>query len=462
MRALVSRTCRSCAARRGTRVHGAPTEMYMTHDGGDHVGFVLLWLVIGGATGYFASRRPGLSTARCVIVGTAAFMSSEQARGKPVVAGRLRSWVATIGIVVLSLGCTSAPTFPGETWPEVLPPHVRLDVDTLDAIVALLSQPPDSAGVIIKDGHIVRSWGAPGGRVDWGSGSKVVLSTMLLFALHEGRVSNIHDPVASWGWEMDEAPDQRLRGRDREITFFHLANMISGLDRVELPGRAFAYNDNAVQLYAKTLLRVFNIEDTPGGFDSVARAPTRLGALGFQDGSLFGTSDARHQSRSETTVVTSPRDFARIGWLWLNRGRWGDRQLLPEAYFDELRTVLVPNDMPMSIAGVSKYLLIGSYGSSSTSSMPFGPGLYGMNWWFNGFIGPTSVRHWPDAPLDTFAAIGHYPRKAMIVIPSLGVVLAADGNWGPRRQLTRPRFWYPGHPESTMNRVLKMLADAVA
>jgi hypothetical protein len=32
-------------------------------------------------------------------------------------------------------------------------------------------------------------------------------------------------------------------------------------------------------------------------------------------------------------------------------------------------------------------------------------------------------RHWPEAPLDTFAALGHGGKRACVVIPSLDLVV---------------------------------------
>ncbi len=46
------------------------------------------------------------------------------------------------------------------------------------------------------------------------------------------------------------------------------------------------------------------------------------GRHAFAKKGIFG-----HSSR----VVASARETARAGWLWLNLGRWRDRQVVPEA-----------------------------------------------------------------------------------------------------------------------------------
>ena len=120
--------------------------------------------------------------------------------------------------------------------------------------------------------------------------------------------------------------------------------------------------------------------------------------------------------------------------------------------------------MPLSVTAARKYLLIGTWGNPVTFDMPFGPGLYGLHWWFNGLVGETTRRHWPDAPLDTFAAIGNYPHSAIFVIPSLRMVVAAHGDWSggsydtPPREASRGqphRYWDPRHPGGRSERAAR-------
>ncbi len=381
---------------------------------------------------------------------------------------QLTTILATITTSVAA--CSDRPAiFPSKTWQTKAPADLGLDGSKLDSLADRIGSGSDAAGVIIKHGYIVKSWGDPASRIDWASAGKSVLSTMLLFALNEGALFSIDDSIADWGWAASDDPSLSLQGKDRRITFYHLANMTSGFDRVEGPGEAYAYNDHAVQLYVKTLLRVFDAETLPTAFNDEALKSSRLGALHLEDGPLFGTTDPAYEGRAETSVVASPRDFARIGWFWLNRGNWNGKQLLPERYFDRLAKPLVPREMPLSVAGAEKYLLIGSWGNPSTFDVPFGPGLYGLHWWFNGLVGTTNKRHWPDAPLDTFGVIGNYPEKAMFVIPSLRMVIVAHGDWSSGSYETPPlegsrgqphRYWNPGDPEAELNLLLKRLAEA--
>ncbi|MGB5686604.1 MAG: serine hydrolase [Candidatus Electrothrix sp.] len=263
------------------------------------------------------------------------------------------------------------------------------------------------SGVIIKNGYLIKAWGNPAGRTMWASATKPVLSTLLLFAAQEDRVKidgQIHPFMPE------------LLGKDRQITFRHLANMTSGYARRESPGQAFAYNDYAVKLYHNTLFnRVFSADP-----NQVILDKNRLGTLQFQDGAVF-----EQVGKYGWFVHTSPRDFARIGWFWLNKGNWNGEQLLSKGFFDCYLKNQVPESLPLSVKPARDYLGIGTYGGSGNQSQ-FGPGNYGMNWWFN--IGK---RIWPSLPEDTFQANGHWNKETVTVIPSMALVVAGVGDFSP-------------------------------
>ncbi|MCA9435581.1 MAG: serine hydrolase, partial [Candidatus Omnitrophica bacterium] len=170
-------------------------------------------------------------------------------------------------------------------------------------------------GCVIKDGYLVQEWGDTSERGDWLSSAKPVLSTLLFFAIEEGLVKSVDQPIAEFGWD--------LKDKDQGITFRHLGAMTSGYARPEGPGEAFSYNDFAIQLYQKTLFdKVFKQDPK-----EAAEQPNRLGALNLERGLSFREGNRR--------LSASAKDFARIAWFWLNRGAWNGNQALPEKYFDD-------------------------------------------------------------------------------------------------------------------------------
>lgn len=330
-------------------------------------------------------------------------------------------------LLLIGAQAASAAVFPQTHWETRDPASLGLDPAALADVATMLG----GRGCIVKDGYVVQQWGDQAQVADWYSSAKPVLTTLLFFAIEEGKVKGVDQRIAAFGWPLSE--------KDQPMTFRHLANMVSGYARPEAPGAAWAYNDFAIQLYQKTLFeKVF--QEKAG---TVAEAPQRLGALGFEDGLHFN-----QKSRLDASV----RDFARIAWFWFNRGHWNGTQVLPRHYFDDYLHVDVPADLPRTAKGPENdYLGIDSYGGHSDQAY-YGPGLYGFTWWFNGF-GPKlpARRNWPDAPADTIMSLG-FGGNCTAMLPSLGLVIAcAGGNWGDQQ---------PGDPEAQTNRVLQRLAAA--
>ena len=268
--------------------------------------------------------------------------------------------VACVALALLvpmaSLAQPADQVFPGAKWEQKAPRELGMDEGKL----AQFAQQVGGFGCVIKDGYLVYTWGDPYQQQDWYSAAKPVLSTLLLMAVAEGKLPSVDAPLADY-WPLSD--------KDKAMTFRHLADMTSGYMRPEKPGEAWAYNDYAIQLYVLSLRKVFG--------QSLNQAiRQRLGDLQFEDRRLF--SPERHHAGGR--LDTTPLDFARIGWLWLNKGRWKDRQLIPRELFEQCCKPDVPADLPASHGEqMEDYLGGESYGGSSKQTK-FGPGIYGFNW----------------------------------------------------------------------------------
>ncbi len=339
-----------------------------------------------------------------------------------------RTWgLAAAALVVVGGAMSIAAAevvYPGATWESKKPEEVRMDGAKLEQLAAKLG----GNGFVVRDGYAVKAWGSPEAPVGWLSSSKPVLTTLLFFAMDEQKLAGVDTRVKYLGWD--------LKPKDEWITYRHLANMVSGYARPEPPGEAFSYNDYAIQLYFKTMERVFGQPLT-----DVLRS--RLAPLQFEDEVSF-----------PRFVHASARDFARIGWLWLNKGKWGEQQLLQGKHFNRCMKPGVPKDLPETdhSAKTDDYLSIGTYGGGSDHFTRCGPGIYGFNWWFNA----TGRRHpetrtWPDAPKDTIMSIGAGGNNC-VIIQSLKLVLACGkGDWGKLEA---------GSADSKFNQALKLLVEA--
>jgi CubicO group peptidase (beta-lactamase class C family) len=372
--------------------------------------------------------------------------------------------MAALVLITCSPQGNSAPAFPEATWQEKTPEQVGVDPSKLEALKSNLStqRPERNAGCVIKDGYLIYSWGSVNQRHNWASASKPVLSTMLFAAVAEGRVKGPDGTIHAY-WP-------GLRPGDQTMTFRHLADMMSGYACGDVdkdgkplpPGSRWAYNDYAIMLYARTLDKVFGGD---GGLPAGALTALVQAAherfttpLQFQDTELFEKNRGR--------VVASPRDFARLGWLWLNKGNWNGKQLLPRRFFDEYAKADVPLNTPKTQARVKPpfddYLGVGSYGGGGNQGD--GQGIYGFNWWYNRCL-PVPPRSapllaWPSAPPETFMALGRGGKDGMIVLPSLGLVVAAYNDASPTWGDAIVRE--PPAPADVMNQNLKLLVEAVA
>lgn len=359
--------------------------------------------------------------------------SPEQA--KRLVASSFANLCPNVALLLCVLVVWTAPSaagqvhFPGAHWESRAPELFGLDGLKLNRLAENLG----GRGCVVSHGYVVTSWGSQSQAGDWLSSAKPVLSTLLLFAVAEGKLAGVDTAIEEYGW--------RLKPKDRTLTFRHLANMISGYARPDAPGAAWAYNDYAIQLYQQTLFdKVFR--EAP---EKVAMDGRRFGFLRLEDGLAFRTKNRR--------MSASVRDFARIAWFWFNKGNWDGTQLLPAKFFEEFQRPQVPAGLPHTVkAETDDYLGIGSFGGGSDHFTEFGAGIYGFNWWFNGAgrLHRDSLT-WPDAPADTFMSIGAGGNCA-VMIPSLNLVLvSARGNWGELQA---------GEAGALMNQHLKLLVEA--
>jgi CubicO group peptidase (beta-lactamase class C family) len=214
--------------------------------------------------------------------------------------------------------------------------------------------------MVVRHGHVVaEGWWAPHTpertRLLY-SLSKSFTSTALGLALEEGLVG-LDDPVVSFFPEFDaEITDPR----SRSITVRHVASMASGHNRDmmqealtgdprepvrgfllvvpdEEPGTVFAYSQPCTYTLAAIIQRATGMRLSeylrPRLFD-----PLGIGEVGW-----LTWPPGREQGFSGLFARTE--DVAKLGLLYLQRGRWGEDQLLPERYVEQAtsRQIDTPN-----------------------------------------------------------------------------------------------------------------------
>ncbi len=325
--------------------------------------------------------------------------------------------------------------FPGAEWEGASPEAQGLDPDKLQAAISYLQANAGRDGVrelvIICNGYIV--WN--GDNIDHVHGvwslTKSFTSTVLGLLIDDGKAT-LDTKACQFVPELAEYYP--------EVTLRHFATMTSGYRAVgdepqgtyihgpsktpfdpgplplfTPPGSRYAYWDSAMNEFANVLTQIAGepIEDL---FTRRIADPIGMtwdwGDLGVVEGIRVNCGSGN----SNQHVRVSARELARLGHLFLNRGKWNGTQLISSSWVEAATTTRVPADVPLG------------HGESGID----GRGVYGYNWWTNG-VKADGERKWPGAPPGTFSASG-YNNNDMFVIPEwqtavvrLGLDQATDG-----------------------------------
>ncbi len=260
--------------------------------------------------------------------------------------------------------------------------------------------------------------------------TKSYLSTVTGLAHARGRIPDLDQSVAAL------VQDSLFQStHNARITWRHLLTQTSewegtlwgkpdvadrreGIDRsLQHPGTFWEYNDVRVNLLAYATLQVWR-RPLPVVLRELVMDP--IGASPTWQWHGYETSwtvvdGARVQSVSGGGhwgggLWASTRDHARFGYLFLRRGRWGDRQLVPESWVDMALTPVAQQPS------------------------------YGFMWWLN-----TDRAQFPAAPASSFFALGAGSTNVIWVDPEHDLVVVTRWVDGPT------------HVNEFMRRVLRSL-----
>jgi hypothetical protein len=290
---------------------------------------------------------------------------------------------------------------------------------------------------------MVYTWGNATKRGDVASACKPWFSHFLVVAFEQGRIPSLEQEVMVWEPRLGDI-NGKLNSKDRGITWRHLANQTSCYGVAEAPGTAFCYNDWQMALFWDTLfLKVYGARYET--VDEEVLHPLLTDVLQCEDNPTmmaFGLEDRPGR------VAVSPRDFCRFGLLYLHEGNWNGRQVISRDHARMLVGSPLPNSIPR--AGREEAEMLAGQRTVGSKVVPDNQcdhlGSYSWLWWTNGVDGG-GKRHWPDVPDDAFGAFGHGGPRAMVVIPSLDLIIS----WNDAEI----------HSREDENRALGLLVQAV-
>lgn len=248
--------------------------------------------------------------------------------------------------------------------------------------------------------------------ISW-SVAKSVVATLLGIAYHDGLIKDLNDPITSY-------LPQLVSSGYNEVKIKDILNMSSGVgfnedyrdfnSDINRFGRAFALGTS----YESFALSLKN-ERKPGTYNHYVSIDTQvLGMLlekvtgkrlsVYLKEKLWDPMGMEHDAQwiiDETGMELalgglniSLRDYAKLGLLYLQKGRWKDQQLVPAEWVERAITPDAPHLMPGR--------------NNQSSSNRYG---YGFQWWI------------PEKPMGDFFAAGIYnqyiyvyPEKDFIVV----------------------------------------------
>ena len=304
-----------------------------------------------------------------------------------------RSWKPYSAILIFLLICacsgTSAP-FPEPDFPGSTPEARGMDSAQIVKLFRyILSTRQDIHSiVVVRNGYMVANADFFPNRGDVkhivNSCTKSVTSALMGIAVNEGLIKNINDPML--GYFKDRNVDAS-DARKKTLTIRNLLMMCDGIDWKEdgnyggpedswglmwdspnqvdfvlsrpmrdEPGSRFYYNTGASHLLSAM------IQSTSGKTAFEFAKEKLFAPLGIED--AFWSSDKNGVTVGGAGLYMRPRDLARFGYLYLRKGKWKDRQILPARWVEESTSKLV--ETPAGLAG--------RHG-------------YGYQWWINGFGG---------------------------------------------------------------------------
>lgn len=225
----------------------------------------------------------------------------------------------------------------------LLAPALGLDAEVLRRHADLCARTGADACLVVYRGKIVQElygarYKAPMMAM---SSTKSVTGLLVGALLDDGKIKSVDEPVCNYVREW-------CAGTKGKVTLRHLLAMTSGLPLLKdksvglvadknpfvislplaaEPGAAWAYSNEGVQLLSPVI-------DKAAGAPAQDYARRRL----FEPLGMTATRlrlDEKGHAWTYAAMETTPRDFARLGLLMLDKGEWRGRRLLSRSWVEQ-------------------------------------------------------------------------------------------------------------------------------
>jgi CubicO group peptidase (beta-lactamase class C family) len=252
--------------------------------------------------------------------------------------------VAILGSLLLGRIAAAQARFPGAAWDQVPPAQSGWSEVALADVQSWSKQIHSTAVMVVHRGAIVAEWGDTAKRTELASVRKSLLSALIGIAVAERKISR-DSTLAQLGVD-DNAP--ALSDVEKQATVRMLLEARSGVYHPALyetaamakqrpargshaPGTFWYYNNwdfNALGTIYEQATGTGIYE----ALDRLIAQPIGMQDYRPQDGVYFPGPDSIHRAYP---IRMSARDLARFALLYLNKGVWAGKQIVPADWVRE-------------------------------------------------------------------------------------------------------------------------------
>ena len=325
--------------------------------------------------------------------------------------------VLLLFVVVLLASCEHGK-LPDSEWQFVAPETLGVNGALLDKLHSELENEEIYSVVAVKDGYIIDEYYKQGfdenSRFAMYSCTKSITSALIGIAIDKGIISGAEVRLVDYFPQLANAENEDKQA----ITIEHLLNQTSGISWAESPGQSLRHmvkeeknwvdfilsQPMAAKPGAKFNYRTGNshlltaiLQQAAGETANSFASKFLFKPIGIH--SVRWSVDPQGVAAGGNGISMTTRDAARFGQLYLNGGRWGEQQVVPETW----------------VAKSAQKQSEGQPGSVFT---------HGYQWW----IGETM-----------YFAQGH-GGQYIFVVPELELVTVVTGNLSGNAGLPRRYF----------------------